>query len=87
MERELREIHVLARDVHLMHGGFVGRHLHHGLGVGEPPEIFVVELVLAGFERGSQAPSAARGLRYDLQLFGTRSFEQERFLCPFDDRA
>ena len=87
MERELCEIDVLARDLHLVHGRFVGRHFHHGLRVGEPPEIFLVELALAGFERRSQAPSVASGLRNDLHLFGARSFEQERLLRPLDDRA
>jgi hypothetical protein len=70
-----------------VHGGFVGRHLHHGLRVGEPPEIFLVELVLAGFERRSHALPAAGGLRNNLQLLGAGPLEQEGFICRFDDRA
>jgi hypothetical protein len=84
---ELCQIDVLARDLDLMHRSFIGWHLYHRLGVGEPPEIFVVKLVLASFERGSQTPSAARGLGDDLHLFGACFFEQERFLGSFDDRA
>src|SRR6516165_12328590 len=87
MERELREIDVVTRDLHLVNGGFAGRHFHHGLRAGEAPEIFRVELVLAGLERRGQAPAAACGLRNNLHLFGARSVEQERLLRPFDDRA
>src|SRR5262245_32400645 len=87
MERELREIDVLAGDLHLVHGGFAGRYFHHGLRIGEAPEIFRVELVLAGLERRGQAPSVARGFRNDLHLFGARFIEPERLVRPFDDRA
>src|SRR5262249_18466769 len=55
----------------------------HGLGVGEPPEIFVVELVLAGFECRGQAPSVASGLGGDLHLFGARFFDQDGLFRPF----
>ena len=84
---ELREIDVFARYLNFVYRSLAGSHLHHRLGIGEPSEILVVELVLADLERGSQAPWATRGLRNDLYLFGACSFEQNRLVGPFDNRA
>lgn len=87
VEGELREIDVFARDLDFVHRSLAGSHLHHRLGIGESPEILLVELVLADLECGRQAPWATRGLRNDLELLRTCSFEQDRLLGAFDNRA
>ena len=58
MERQLGEIDILTRDLNLVHWGLGGRHLDQRLGICQPFEIFVVELVFAGLE-GSRSRATA----------------------------
>ena len=68
IERQLGQIDVLAGDLDRMHRRVGGGDLDHGLGIGQPLEILVVEFVLGGLERGDQALAAGRGLGDDLGL-------------------
>ena len=72
MKRQPGQIDVLAGDLDRVHRRVAGRHLDQRLRIGEPPEIFVVELVFGGLESGGEPLAVARGLGDDLDLFGAR---------------
>ena len=87
VERQLGEIDVLAGDLHRVDRSVAGRDFHHGLRVGQPLEILVVDFFFGGFERGDQAFAAGCGLGDDLGPFRARALEQDRLLGALDDRA
>ena len=87
MERQLGQIDVLAGNFYVMHRGVAGRHLDQRLRAGEPSEIFVVELVLAGLEGGGEALAVAGGLGDQFDLLGAGLLEQHRLVGALDDRA
>ena len=87
MERQPGEIDVLAGDLDLVHRRVAGRHLDQRLRIGEPPEVFLVKLVFAGFESGGETFAVARGLGDDFDLFRAGFLEQHRLFGAFDDRA
>src|SRR5260370_709014 len=71
MKGKLCEIDVFARDLDLVHGRFVGIHLHDRLWIGDPPDIFAVGLCLSHLGRGDTAPwSAARASHWTLTRAG-----------------
>ncbi len=70
-----------------MHRGVGGGHLDQRLGIGESLEIFVKQLVFAGFERSGEPFAIARGLCHEFDLFGAGFPKQDRFLATLDDRA
>ena len=87
MERQLGQIDVLAGDFYVVNRRVAGRHLDQRLRAGEPSEIFVVELVLAGLEGGGEALAVAGGLGDQFDLLGAGLLEQHRLVGALDDRA
>src|SRR5262249_26976439 len=76
-----------AGELDRVHRRLVGRHLDQRLQAAEPLEIFVVELLLAGVERGGEAAAVARGLRRQLDALGAGLAKQQGLVAALDDLA
>ena len=74
MKRQLGEIDVLAGELDRMHRRLGRWNFDHRLRIGEPLEIFVVELVHGGLEGRGDALAVAGGLGDELDLLRARPF-------------